>query len=68
MQIDKIRFNPFIEQEKQCQHINSLCLYYGEPGHVVCECPKKSCPHVVCAISVTNPQPEKLGNEHVQSQ
>ncbi len=43
-------------------------MYYGEPSHVVRECPKKSCPHAVCAISITNPQPKKLGNKHVQSQ
>jgi hypothetical protein len=45
MQINKTRFKPFTEQEKQHQRTNNLCLYCEEPGHVVHECPKKHGPH-----------------------
>jgi hypothetical protein len=56
MQIDKTRFKPFTKQEKQHQRTNNLCLYCGEPCHIVCECLKKNGPHATCAISIINPQ------------
>jgi hypothetical protein len=57
-----------MEEDKQHQHTKNICLYYGELGHVVCECLKKCGQHVACATSVTNPQLKKSENEHVQSQ
>jgi hypothetical protein len=68
MQIDYSRIKPFMEWEKQRRCINNLHLYYGEPCHVVCKCPNKHGPHVAHAISITNPQPKELKNEHVQFQ
>jgi hypothetical protein len=65
MQIDKTKIKPFTEQKKQCQHTNNLRLYYGEPSHVACECPKKCGPHATRTIFITNPQPGKSKNEHV---
>jgi hypothetical protein len=65
MQIDKTKFKPFMEQEMQCQHTNNLCLYYGEPSHVVRECPKKHEPFVARTIFITNPQLEESENKHV---
>jgi hypothetical protein len=59
MQINKTRFKPFMEQEKQSQCTNNLCLYCEELGHVVCECPKKCGAHATHAIFVTNPQLEE---------
>jgi hypothetical protein len=57
MQIDKIIFKSLMEQEKQCQCTNNLCLYCGKLGHGAHECPKKCGPHAACTISITNPQP-----------
>jgi hypothetical protein len=54
-----------MEQEKQHQHINNLYLYCRKLGHVGHECLKEHGPHATCVIFVTNPQPEKLENEHV---
>jgi hypothetical protein len=65
MQIDKTIFKPFMEQKKQHQRTNNLCLYYGKLGHVARECPKKCGPHVACTISITNPQLKESKNEHV---
>jgi hypothetical protein len=56
MQIDKTRIKPPMKQEKKCQHITNLHLYYGKLGHVY-KCPNKHGPHVAHAISITNPQP-----------
>ncbi len=55
MHIDKTRFKPLMEQEKQCQHTNNLCLYCGKQDDVIRECPKKHGPHAPC----TNPQPKE---------
>jgi hypothetical protein len=41
MQIDETRFKPLTKREKQWQHKNNICLYYGGPSHVALECPKK---------------------------
>jgi hypothetical protein len=57
-----------MEEDKQHQCINNICLCYGEPGHVACECLKKRGQHVTCAISITKPQLEESKSEHVQSQ
>jgi len=65
MQIDKTRFKSFMEQKKQCQHTNNLCLYCGKLGHVAHECPKNCGPHVACTISITSPQPKESKNKHV---
>jgi 5-methylcytosine-specific restriction endonuclease McrA len=65
MQIDKIRFKAYTEQEKQCQHINNFCLYCEKPCHVAHKCPKKHGPHVTRTIFVTNPQLEESKNEDV---
>ncbi len=54
-----------MEQKKQHQRTNNLCLYYGKLGHVARECPKKCGPHVACTISITNPQLKESKNEHV---
>jgi hypothetical protein len=43
-------------------------LYCGEQGQVACECTKKHGPHATHTISIINPQPEELENEHVQFQ
>jgi hypothetical protein len=55
MHIDKTKIKPLMKQEKQCQHINNLHLYYGKPSHVVCKCLNKHGPHVAHVISITNP-------------
>jgi len=68
MQIDKTRFKPLIKQEKQHRRTNYLCLYCGEPSHLVYECLKKCGPHASCAIFVINPQLEESKNKHVKSQ
>jgi len=65
IQIDKTRFKPFMEQKKQCQHTNNLCLYCGELGYVVRECPKKHGPHITRVTSITNSQPKDSKNKHV---
>jgi hypothetical protein len=64
MQIDKIRFKPFMEQEKQHWHTKNLCLYYEKLGHVAHKCRKKHDPHVAPTISIINPQLEEslIGN------
>jgi hypothetical protein len=59
MQIDKTRFKPLMEQEKQHRRTRNLCLYYEKLGHVVHKCPKKHVPHVAHTIFVTNPQLEE---------
>lgn len=38
IQIDEMWFNPFTKQKKQWWLANNLYLYYGEQGHVICEC------------------------------
>jgi hypothetical protein len=65
MQIDRTRFKPLMKQEKQRQHTNNLCLYCGKLGRVACKCPKKCGSHVAHAISIPNPQLEKLKTKHV---
>ncbi len=57
-----------MEEDKQYQCTNNICLYYGKPGHVACECLKKRGQHVACAISITKPQLEESKSEHVQFQ
>jgi hypothetical protein len=57
-----------MEEDKQHQCSNNICLYYGELGHVACECLKERGQHVACAISITKPQLKESKSEHVQSQ
>jgi hypothetical protein len=65
MQFYKTIFKPLKEQEKQCRHINNLCLYCEKLGHNARECLKKRVPHATHAIYVTNPQLEQSRNENV---
>ncbi len=67
MQIDKIRFKPFMEQKYIYQHTNNFCLYCGKLGHVAHKCPKKHGPHVAYVIYITNPQLKRSKNKHVES-
>jgi len=65
-QIDKTRFKPLIEQEKQCQHVNNLYLYCGELSHIAGVCPKKCVQHVATATTSTTTQGlQEKGNEDV---
>ena len=41
MQIDVTRFKPLTEQEKKQRLEENLCLYCGQPGHQVSNCPLK---------------------------
>ncbi|MCO5569381.1 hypothetical protein L7F22_023093 [Adiantum nelumboides] len=41
MQIDSARFQPLSAQKKQRRRINGLCMYCGEQGHMVQQCPRK---------------------------
>ncbi len=34
MQINKTWLKPFIEQDKQCWHVNNLCLYCEKSSHI----------------------------------
>jgi len=54
MHIDKTKFKPIMEQEKQSWHTNNLGLYCGKLIHVIRECPKKHGPHATHTIFVTN--------------
>jgi hypothetical protein len=65
MHIDKTRFKPLMEQEKQHRGTKNLCLYYEKLGHVAHKCPNKHDPHVARTIFVTNPQLEESLVENV---
>ena len=41
MQIDAVRFKPLTPQKKKRRMEEGLCLYCGEEGHKVGNCPKK---------------------------
>jgi hypothetical protein len=56
IQINKTRFKPLTEHEKQHRHVNNLYLYYGKPGHIVSVCPKKRVQHVAHTITSTTTQ------------
>jgi hypothetical protein len=45
MQIHKTPLKLVMEEDKQHQRTNNICLYYGELGHVACECLKKHGQH-----------------------
>jgi 6-phosphogluconolactonase/glucosamine-6-phosphate isomerase/deaminase len=69
MQIDKTRFKPLIEHEKQCQRINNFCLYCGKLGHIASVCPNKRVQHATCTTTPTIIQGlEEEGNEDVKFQ
>jgi len=43
-------------QERQCHRANNLCLYCGQPGHIVANCPVSRCPYTgnpVCQLGTT---------------
>ncbi len=42
-----------MKQQQWCG--NNICLYCGEQGHVVHECPKKCGQHITHAIFIANP-------------
>jgi hypothetical protein len=68
MQIDKTRLKPLTKQEKQCQRVNNLGLYYGKPCHITGVYPKKRVQHAVCATtSTTTQRPKEKGNKDIQS-
>jgi hypothetical protein len=67
MQIDKTRFKPLIEQEKQRQHVTYLCLYCGEPSHVDGVYPNKCVQHATRTTTSTTTQgPKEKGNKNIQ--
>jgi hypothetical protein len=41
MQIDQTKFKPLMEQEKQWQRVNKLCMYCEKLGHITTNYPKK---------------------------
>ncbi len=53
MQINETWFKPFIEHEKKHQHLNNLCLYYGEPSHIISVCLNKCVQHARHTITST---------------
>jgi hypothetical protein len=64
MQIDAAKFKPLIEAEKLRRRINNLCVYYGNPGHIVCQCPQKLVKLQVQVVET----PQELENKNIQSQ
>jgi hypothetical protein len=67
MQIDQTQFKPFMEHDKQ-QHVNKLCMYYGKPGHIATNWPKKQLSHIAQATSTHTPTSKDLGNKEIQFQ
>jgi hypothetical protein len=69
MQINKTWFKPLTKHEKQCWHVNNLCLYCEEPGQIAGACPKTRVQHVACpTTSTTTQMPKEKGNEDIKSQ
>jgi hypothetical protein len=64
MQINAAKFKPLIEAEKLHRRTNNLCLYYGNPGHIACQCPQKLVKLQVQAVET----PQELENKNIQSQ
>ena len=44
MEIDRIRYRPLTNEQRQHRRANDLCLYCGSPDHLIRSCPKKR-PH-----------------------
>jgi hypothetical protein len=64
MQINWTQFKPLMEQEKQWQCVNKLCMYCEELGHIIANYPKKQLLHTTQATSIHTPL-ENLGNKDV---
>ena len=45
MEIDHARFQPLTEAQRQHRRDNGLCLYCGNPGHVIRHCPVRGPRH-----------------------
>ena len=41
MEIDRIRYRPLTNEQRQHRRANDLCLYCGSPDHLIRSCPKK---------------------------
>jgi len=66
MEIDHTWFKPLIEQEKQRQHVNNLCLYYGKSSHMINDYPNKCVQHATRTTTSTTTQGlEEKGNKDV---
>ncbi len=64
MQIDAAKFKPLTKAEKLHRRTNNLCLYYGNPGHIVRQCPQKLVKLQVQAMDT----PQELENKNIQTQ
>ena len=63
MQIDTVRFKPLTLEEKRRRMEEGLCLYCGDVGHKVGNCPKKQSRHITRTRGAIIQE-----NEDVQSQ
>jgi hypothetical protein len=61
MQIDTAKFKSLTKVEKLRRRTNNLCLYYGNPGHIACQCPQKLVKLQVQAMET----PQELENKNI---
>ena len=55
MEIDRIRYRPLTNVQRQQRRANNLCLYCGSPGHLIRSCPKRGprqTPHHVDGVNI----------------
>ena len=67
MEIDRIRYRPLTNAQRQHRRANNLCLYCGSPDHLIRSCPKKGprqTPHRVDGVDIFGQQE----NSNVQLQ
>ena len=67
MEIDRARFQPLTDAQRQYRRDNGLCLYCGTSGHVIRKCPVRNTRQQLYHARTTEAcqQPE---NDHVQPQ
>jgi hypothetical protein len=67
MEIDRIRYKPLTNAQRQHRRANNLCLYCGSPDHMLRSCTKKGprqTPHRVDGVEIFN----QSENNNVQLQ